>query len=109
LPASATTVRMSGPESLPTYLELMLPTLRAVEDLGGSGSAKEIRDRVIELLAPTEAQLGLTYDKRPKSILIDRMDWARSYLKLAGALERLSRLFAQRDQVGADWVSRRRR
>lgn len=78
---------MSGPASPPTYLDLMLPTLQAVEDLGGSGSAKEIRDRVIEVLQPTEQELAQTYEKRPKSILIDRMDWARSYLKLGGALE----------------------
>ena len=32
-------------------------------------------------------QLAITYDGRPKSVLIDRMDWARSYAKLGGALD----------------------
>ncbi len=32
-------------------------------------------------------QLAVTYDGRPKSVLIDRMDWARSYAKLGGALD----------------------
>ena len=29
----------------------------------------------------------MTYEGREKSILIDRLDWARSYCKLGGVLE----------------------
>lgn len=72
---------------LPRYADLMLPTLRAVEALGGSGSAREITANVLETVAPSDEQLALSYENRPKSVLIDRIDWARSYCKLAGALE----------------------
>src|SRR6266566_5900266 len=72
---------------LPTYRELMYPTLRAVASLGGSAQGAEITDALTELLGATPEQLAVTYDGRPKSVLIDRMDWARSYAKLAGALD----------------------
>jgi restriction system protein len=72
---------------LPRYTELMLPTLKAVDDLGGSGSAREITAKVLEAINPSDDALGLSYENRPKSILIDRIDWARSYCKLGGALE----------------------
>ena len=39
-------------------------------------------------IAATDDQLAITYDNRPKSVLVDRADWARSYATLAGALER---------------------
>jgi hypothetical protein len=72
---------------LPTYRELIYPTLRAVASLGGSAQGAEITDALTELLEVTPEQLAITYDGRPKSVLIDRMDWARSYAKLAGALD----------------------
>ncbi len=73
---------------MPTYHELMLPTLRAVEALGGSGSAKEIREQVVADLEPADALLEVEYDSEsPKGVYRDRLDWARSYCKLGGALE----------------------
>jgi restriction system protein len=80
---------MAPPASrdMPTYRELIYPTLRAVESLGGSAQGSEIIDAVTELLGATPEQLAVTYDGRPKSVLIDRMEWARSYAKLGGALD----------------------
>jgi restriction system protein len=72
---------------MPTYRELMYPTLRAVASLGGSAQGGEIIDALTELLGATPEQLAVTYDGRPKSVLIDRMEWARSYAKLGGALD----------------------
>ena len=75
------------PRDLPKYHELMLPVLTAVAELGGSGNAREITGRVLELLAPTEAELALQYPTREKSVYVDRLEWARSYCKLGGALK----------------------
>jgi restriction system protein len=72
---------------LPTYRELMYPTLRAVASLGGSARGAEITDALVELLKATPEQLAITYEGRSKSVLIDRMDWARSSAKLTGALD----------------------
>ncbi len=79
---------------MPTYRELMYPTLRAVASLGGSARGGEITDTLTELLGATPEQLAITYDGRPKSVLIDRMEWARSYAKLGGALDSRSALLA---------------
>jgi restriction system protein len=72
---------------LPTYRDLIYPTLRAVASLGGSAQGAEITDALTELLEATPEQLAVTYDGRPKSVLINRMEWARSYGKLTGALD----------------------
>lgn len=73
--------------TLPSYGELMLPVVRAVLELGGSGTSREISESVIETERYSEDLLAVTYDGREKSILLDRLDWARSYCKLGGVLE----------------------
>src|SRR5450755_3758278 len=80
-------VALPARRDLPTYRELIYPTLRAVASLGGSAQGAEITDALTELLEVTPEQLAVTYDGRPKSVLIDRMEWARSSAKLAGALD----------------------
>ena len=65
-------------DQLPSYQELMYPTLRAVEELGGSAQGREITTQVIADIGATDEQLEITYDKRPKSVLVDRIDWARA-------------------------------
>jgi restriction system protein len=79
---------MADRSDLPTYLELILPTLRAVESLGGSAQAREITPRVLSDVGATDEQVELRYENRPKSVLVDRVDWARSYSFLGGLLER---------------------
>lgn len=80
-------VRMASAE-LPSYQHLIYPTLRAVEKLGGSAQAREITAQVLADIGATDEQLAITYDNRPKPVLVDRADWARSYATLGGALER---------------------
>lgn len=72
---------------LPRYQELIYPTLTVVGELGGSARGTEITDALIEKLGVTDDQLAVTYEGRDKPVLVDRMEWARSYAKLAGALD----------------------
>lgn len=75
-------------EDLPTYSDLILPVLRAVQKLGGSAQSAEIVDQVLSDLDPSEEALAVTFPNRPHhSVLIDRIMWGRSYAKLIGALE----------------------
>lgn len=74
------------PEDLPRYDDLLWPTLRAVETLGGSGTISEIDDQVFADLSMSEEALSLAYDKSGAPIFPDRCSWARSYLKIAGLL-----------------------
>lgn len=76
------------PEDLPAYSDLILPTVRAVTTLGGSATAREITSQVVADLAPTEEMLAVAHPHRPDdSVLLERVQWARSYAKLIGALE----------------------
>lgn len=76
------------PEDVPPYSELILPVVRAVDELGGSAKAAEIVDRVLVDLSPPDEALAVMFENRPhQSVYIDRIMWARSYAKLIGALE----------------------
>jgi hypothetical protein len=75
---------MTSREDLPPYWELMYSTLRAVKALGGSATGREITGQLIDTGGFSVDELAVTYDTRDKSVLADRMDWARSYCKLAG-------------------------
>lgn len=76
------------PEELPAYSDLILPTVRAVVALGGSATAREVTSRVVSDLSPSDEMLAVGHPKRPDdSVLMERIQWARSYAKLIGALE----------------------
>ena len=49
--------------------------------------------------------LSLTYDNREKSVLVDRMDWARSYATLGGLLDRPSRGVFVLSTLGRDIIA----
>jgi restriction system protein len=77
----------SEASDFPTYVELLYPVLRAVATLGGSAKGGEITAQVVADQGFTEEQMSVVYDGNPKSILGDRIAWAKSYNKLGGALE----------------------
>lgn len=73
---------------LPAYSDLILPTIRAVDELGGSATSKEITSRLLEDLAFSDQVMAVSFDGRPdESVLLSRVAWARSYAKLCGTLE----------------------
>jgi restriction system protein len=69
---------------VPKYDDFMLPTLKALEEFGGSASIDEIQDRLTERMGLTQQQLDQTYPTSGVPMAADRMSWARSYLKIAG-------------------------
>ena len=73
---------MTSSTEIPTYSEFMLPILRVVEARGGSAASREIIDQVVALEGFTDDLLAVSYAEREKSVLIDRLEWARSYCKL---------------------------
>lgn len=75
------------PVPVPKYQDFMLPTLRAIRDLGGSAAIEEIADKVSAAMDLSQEQLDATYPSSGAHIALDRMSWARSWLKLAGLLE----------------------
>ena len=69
----------------------MWPVLCAVRDLGGSGHIREIVERVVESKGYTEKQQAKRYPASGALILEDRLGFARSALKLMGALDNSER------------------
>ncbi|MFC6080442.1 restriction endonuclease [Sphaerisporangium aureirubrum] len=76
---------------LPTYKELLWPTLEAVRALGGSASITEIDAEVHRRQGFSEEQQSVVHKNGPRSVIEYRTAWARSYLKGMGLLTNSSR------------------
>lgn len=79
---------------IPTYVEMMLPTLHAVERLGGSGTKEEIDEAALEIMGLSDEQIAVEFpaeSTQSGSKVIHRLAWARSYLKKFGALDNSTR------------------
>ena len=76
-----------------TFDQLMLPLMKALVNLGGSGSIDEIYEAVVELEKFDEATLAILHnpEKSSQTEVGYRLAWARTYLKKAGFLENSSR------------------
>ena len=71
---------------IPSYYDLLWPTLQAVRENGDSGTIEEIVEKVTELEGFTEAQQSVPHGDGPSSEIEYRLAWARTYLKGMGAL-----------------------
>jgi restriction system protein len=87
---SATITTMTDVD-IPTYRDLMYPTLVAVRDLGGSAANADLEEAVPEVANISDEQLAVEYPEgsaqHGESKVVNRLHWARSYLKKIGALE----------------------
>lgn len=79
------------PEGLPDLSALMLFTIEALKDLGGSGANLEIVNRIIEREGITEEEQSYLLPNDRDRRLEYYLSWARTYLKRGGALENSAR------------------
>jgi restriction system protein len=79
--------------SLPSYDKFMNPVLRAIRNLGGSGSVEEIVNEVANVMGLSEEQRQALHSrgKRERTVVDYRTAWARTYLKKYGLLENSER------------------
>jgi restriction system protein len=82
---------MAQPPVIPSYAEMLWPTLHAIRAIGGSGSIQEIVEKVVELEGFTEEQQSVLHGDGPRSQIEYRLAWSRSYLKGMGLLENSAR------------------
>lgn len=82
---------MSPEVAIPSVPNLLWPTLRALKDLGGSGTIQEVVEKVIALEGFTEEQQSRQHLDGPRSELEYRLAWARSYLKIVEAIDNSAR------------------
>jgi len=76
--------------AIPTYVEMLLPTLQALDRLGGSGTKDEIDGAATEIMGLSPEQIAVEFppDARQKGSKVTyRLAWARSYLKKFGATD----------------------
>ena len=92
-------------DSLPDLSGMMLATVSALRDLGGSATIQELDERVIELEGVTEAEQAFTMkndENRPRVNYY--LAWARTYLKRGHALENSARGVWALTEQGAEIV-----
>ncbi|MBA3031038.1 MAG: restriction endonuclease [Desulfobacterium sp.] len=84
---------MKSNSQMPKYHELMNPLLKALQELGGSGSIEEIAQKVSELSGLPEEVLNIPHnpEKSSQTEIEYRLAWARTYLKKYGLLENSDR------------------
>ncbi len=78
---------MTQADKFPTHIDLTWPTLLALKQLGGSGTIEEIFDKMVEIQQFPESIQQVPASRGNRSKLEYRAAWARSYLKLVGAVE----------------------
>ena len=76
---------------LPTSQDLLWPTLKALEAHGGSASIQELLDHIAQQLALSDEILDIPHEDGPQSKVGNRAGWARTDLKLLGAVNPTSR------------------
>lgn len=78
---------------IPTFDSLMNPLLKALFQLGGSGSVDEICEKVLEIEKIEEEIASILHspEKSNQTEVAYRLAWARTYLKKYGFLENSSR------------------
>ena len=77
---------------MPTHLDLMNPLLQAMEELGGSGTVKEIDSTVEEGLGLPDEVLSAVHDQErgSQTEIQYRLAWARNYLRAGSSLFRMA-------------------
>jgi restriction system protein len=76
---------------LPSFVQLISATLRALSDLGGSGTIEEILDKVCEIESISEEVQRIPHKGSQRTYLSYRLAWARTYLRYYGAIENTDR------------------
>lgn len=84
---------MHEKSELPSYADFVNPTLMALKLLGGTGTVKEIEDKVCEILGLTLRQRQILHSppQNYPSEIGYRIAWNRTWLKLYGAIKSPSR------------------
>jgi restriction system protein len=78
-------------KEVPTFDELMDPTVQALKHLGGSASIDELVPEIVRLLGLPQEVADVPHGTTGRTELEYRSAWARTYLRKAGLLENSER------------------
>ena len=76
---------------IPSREELLWPTLKALESSGGSASIQELSSRVATEMSLSKEILDVPHKDGPRTEVFYRSAWARTYLKMIGAIDNTAR------------------
>jgi restriction system protein len=79
---------------VPTFDALMNPLLRALKELGGSGTIEELNNKVIEIAGLSDEQTEVLHKPEKgggRTEVEYRLGWTRTYLKKYGLIDNSSR------------------
>ncbi len=77
--------------SLPTYDQLIIPTVQGLRELGGSAGIEELGEKIGQLMKLSEEKMAYRREGAGMNEVPYRAAWARTYLKRDGVLERTAR------------------
>jgi len=76
---------------MPTFDVMLLPAIKALQTLGGSGTTEEIYDKVVQILNLPDKVLEIPHGSTSQSEVEYRLAWSRTYLKKYGLIENSAR------------------
>lgn len=76
---------------IPTFDQLIIPTVYALRELGGSASVEELGGKVAQLMKLSDEVMAYRREEAGTNEVPYRAAWARTYLKRDGVLERTAR------------------
>jgi len=82
---------MISRSQIPTYVDLLWPTLKALESIGGSASIQELSSRVATDMSLPDEILDVPHKDGPQTEIDYRAAWARTHLKRIGAVDNTAR------------------
>jgi len=80
-----------APPKIPTFDQLIVPTVHALRALGGSAGIEELGEKVAELMGLSDEVMGYRREGASMNEVPYRAAWARTYLKRDGVVERTAR------------------
>ena len=76
---------------IPTFEDLLWPTLKALEGIGGSASIQELSSRIAMDMALPDEVLDVLHKEGPQTEVDYRAAWARTHLRMIGAIDNTAR------------------
>ena len=84
-------MEISEAVSIPRFDQLLIPTLTALRELGGSASIDELAGQIIEDLELSPEIVQIPHGRGSRSEIEYRSAWARTYLKKYGLIDNSER------------------
>ena len=79
--------RVRYPDGMPSFDKMIIPTLQALLDLGGTATVEEIQEAVVQRLNLHERVLNAKHGGTATTEVNYRMHWSRTYLNKYGLLD----------------------